>query len=384
MHRCIALAAFCGVAGSTAFSLAEPTKVPLTLNPQTASFLSKQPTWRDEFSKRTLDTDTWTEYYPGKRRAGFDTIDQVSINAPVDPLTGQTQYSALKITTAPKNSDGLYPTAMIGTQDAKFFKYGHFETRVKLQEKAGNWSAFWLQSPWIFDSSKTNPDPVNKGTELDIFEYTRKNNGDPGKASHAIHYNGYGDEGLEHRWAISDPDHNSTTPIAIDHVDRSEDAWNTISMTWTPDYYAFYVNNKLSWLVKDGTKDLDVSFIEVKEDGRVGKGEFNSNFVYSNEHGLSAVPEFMILSMEVPDEDTRSFAGNPAHSTFPDSVEFDYVRYYGGDLGMDYSLQDVEDEYGDVPRHPIAGGSVPEPSGLTAALLGSAALIRRRRRPMAR
>jgi len=163
-----------------------------------------------------------------------------------------------------------YHTGMIGTQGKFERAYGYWECRVKLQQSLGHWSAFWLQSPHL---GKVVGDTKQSGTEIDIFEYLRKR-GD--KMQHTLHWDGYGK-------------HHKSEGKVVD-VPGLGTGWHTIGLEWTETHYAFFIDGKETW--------------------RTTKG-------------VSGVPEYIILSLEV-----GKWAGDIAKATLPDSVWFDYVRVH--------------------------------------------------------
>lgn len=108
-------------------------------------------------------------------------------------------------------------------------KYGYFECRCKLKEKAGWWTAFWLQSPII--GSTMNPQ--FSGVEVDIMEQFRL----PDKIQHANHWNGYGSQ------------HKGSGATYVD-IEETEDGYHTFGLDWTPEYYRYYVDGKLTLEIK--------------------------------------------------------------------------------------------------------------------------------------
>ena len=169
-----------------------------------------------------------------------------------------------------KWSDGQYHTAMIGTQGKYETTFGYFECRVMLQRQIGHWSAFWLQSPSL---GKPLGDPKKAGTEIDIFEYLRK---DGARVHHNLHWDGYG---KDHKHA------GKTVDVA--GLDKG---WHTLGLLWTDKEYVFYVDAKETW---------------------------------RSDQGVSHRPEYIILSLEV-----GKWAGDIKQAKLPDHLLVDYVRVY--------------------------------------------------------
>ena len=214
--------------------------------------------WSDEFDGATLDLSKWDYRQLGPRRDAINVKDTVA-------LDGQ---GHLVLTT--KRQGDEYHTAMIGTQGTFETTFGYFEVRVKLQEQLGHWSAFWLQSP-----SLGNPlnDPARAGTEIDIFEYLRK---DGDRVHHNLHWDGYGQH---HK-------HSGKTVT----VPGLSAGWHTVGLLWTESEYVFYIDGEETWRSSDGVSQRD---------------------------------EYLILSLEV-----GPWAGDIADAKLPDHLYVDYVRVY--------------------------------------------------------
>jgi beta-glucanase (GH16 family) len=214
--------------------------------------------WADEFDGKALDTTKWEYRQPGPRRDAINAEDSVALDGD----------GHLELTT--RRVDEKIHTAMIGSKGKYEPRYGFFECRVKLQKQVGHWSAFWLQSPTL---GKPVGDSKKAGTEIDIFEYLRRE-GD--KVHHTLHWDGYG------------KDHKSTNCVPV--IQGFGDGWHTVGLLWTPEEYRFYVDDKETW--------------------RTGKG-------------ISQRSEYIILSLEV-----GKWAGSIKTAGLPDSLEVDYVRVY--------------------------------------------------------
>ena len=114
-------------------------------------------------------------------------------------------------------------------------RYGYYECRCRLQQLAGWWSAFWIQSPIIGASLN----PKLTGTEVDIMESFK-----PGEVhTHNVFTGGYGQD------------------MKRIHVGGGYDAdlneFHTFGLLWTEDKYVFYVDG-----VEDGIVTENVSAID--------------------------------------------------------------------------------------------------------------------------
>jgi beta-glucanase (GH16 family) len=157
----------------------------------------------------------------------------------------------------------------VGT--AKHFnpKYGYFECRAQLQKSIGIWAAFWIQSPDISKGS----DPAKYGSEMDIFEFFKEMENDT--ITHAIH------------WAYGP---NMKSVGMKSYLKGLSEGFHTFGFEWTPEKYSFFI---------DGYK-------------------FHEQTV-----GISNIPEYLILSMELP-ETLKSLE----HTVFPDVFLVDWVKVY--------------------------------------------------------
>ena len=213
--------------------------------------------WHDEFDGNKLNLSKW-DYNLGPRKDGINTKKSVA-------LTGK---GLLKITTS-KQGD-KYHTGMINTLGKYEAKYGYFECRVKLQKQIGHWSAFWLQSPTVYE---TRGNTAEGGTEIDIFEYLAK---DGDMVRQTLHWDGYG------------KDHK-----VLGNKTRFPDistGWSTFGFLWTDKLYTFYINNKIVWATTEA---------------------------------ISKRSEYIRLSMAI-----GKWGGDIAKANLPDSFYVDYVRVY--------------------------------------------------------
>ena len=101
-------------------------------------------------------------------------------------------------------------------------RYGYYEARVRLQQRPGWWSAFWLQSP----INGATLDRREAGVEVDILESFR-----PGVVwSHSLYWNGCGKNFRE-------------AHVGVEHPEDKA-AWHTFGCLWTPTNYVFYIDGK--------------------------------------------------------------------------------------------------------------------------------------------
>lgn len=170
---------------------------------------------------------------------------------------------------AMQQGDKLLASA-VGTQGLFMPKYGYFECRAQVQKSAGVWGAFWIQSSEIAKGE----DPAVYGAEIDIMECFRKLGTDI--VSHNVH------------WAYG-PNQKSTRGMQST-LKGLGTGFHTFGLEWTPDKYTFFV---------DGLK-----FYEVTQ-------------------GISRIEEYLILSMEYPNNPEEI-----ARTLFPDAFVVDYVKVW--------------------------------------------------------
>ena len=184
------------------------------------------------------------------------------------------EHGFLKLKAFKKNDEIL--VGMVGTEGRFMTQYGYFECRAKLQRSGGIWAAFWVQSPLISQGE----DPAKFGAEIDIVEFFRKLGTDI--VSHNVH------------WAYGP--NQQTTRGMQSYLKGVSEGFHLFGLEWKPDSYTFYV---------DGYK-----FYEVKV-------------------GISQIEEYLILSMEPPQEEEIH------NMVLPDEFVVDYVRVYKKDSGAD-------------------------------------------------
>jgi beta-glucanase (GH16 family) len=196
------------------------------------------PVWADEFTGLGLDVTRWTFRGAGPRNDGILTPDAVSVGA-----------GALTIKTYTEG--GRHFSGMIATQasgPAGFEQaYGYFEARMRFNSTAGQWSAFWLQSPTI-----GNPigDPATAGVEMDIAEHRARcvaapaptppavcspGNDISDRIQQALVWDGYG------------PESKASVKLSDPLSGLGNGSWHTYALRWTPTDLEFYVDNAVTW-----------------------------------------------------------------------------------------------------------------------------------------
>lgn len=207
--------------------------------------------WSDEFDTNELDRTKWkTHDTTSLRKGGYwnGALQEVKDGNLVI-------YSKYLENGVDEGDPSGWYTSMVETEGLFEQTYGYFETRCILPKGYGQWSAFWMMNNDAMNGTSTSG---RDGAEIDIFEApywgkTASNN----RVDGAVHWGGYGDAhkvvGVYHKPYPKDP-YNS---------------YNTYGLEWNENEYIYYINGK-----------------EVE---RVSKDEVEP----------SAVPEYMILSVEI-------------------------------------------------------------------------------------
>jgi len=170
------------------------------------------------------------------------------------------------------------------------FRYGYFESRLKLTRQNGWWAAFWMYG-------RINSDPFVDGFEIDIFEdyYTRKITPE-GKNRRQLDHNLHMYLGSQLKsWNYSS------------EYDGSLDDWITIGCKRTPFEISYYLNGKLIRSCANHANWSSVTF-----------DAFN--------HALGNAPLCLILSQQVMSPSWPWF--DKTNATFPEIYRVDYVRAY--------------------------------------------------------
>jgi beta-glucanase (GH16 family) len=116
--------------------------------------------------------------------------------------------------------------------------YGYYEASIKFPVVSGIWGAFWLMNPNISEQGKDGKD----GTEIDIIETIRNQDGD---YNAALHWGGYGSN---HKNVGSEK-----KPVNIYDGD-----FHLFALDWSPSAYVFYVDGVEFWRVDGGAQFQNV------------------------------------------------------------------------------------------------------------------------------
>ena len=234
-------------------------------------------TWADEFNGEAVDWNNWSGHFAWEtntvRRGGYWNKKMATVED--GSLVIRTAYFADGLDGGPAG----YYTYGMDTRNSFDQTYGYFECRCILPKGYDLWGAFWMYCDRVADVTEEG----RNGAELDIFESLYYDARRPNQVSSNIHIDGYN----EKHQALG------SKKYLIKGDPYSE--FNTYGMEWNSEGYTFYINGVKSFSTDWG--------------------------------GVSEVPEFMILSVEVGGTD-----GQPSCDFLKgiDESAFivDYVRAY--------------------------------------------------------
>lgn len=243
-------------------------------------------TWNDEFDGNEIDGTKWGPgWWPAEktsvRKGGYWNESMASVSDGCLHIATKYYENGLD-----GGGAGWYSTQLT-TQGFFEQQYGYYEVRCILPKGAGLWSAFWMMCKGVGAIDGSGED----GTEIDVFEsafyYDVKNRD---TVQSALHYDGYGEE---HRQKQIHQTHIYTN--------NPYEEFNTYGLEWNENEYIFYINGQ-----------------------KCGSTKFG---------GVSKVPEYLLLSVEVGGENGEakdSWAGPSIDTNTEEPTDFvvDYVRVY--------------------------------------------------------
>ncbi len=176
--------------------------------------------FEDEFEGDELNFNLWESRCEGAGRAGFGSIEQVSVNDGTLKITGEYRTDG-------PYGEGWYCGAIALKE---WYTRGYFEIRMICAPSKAFWSAFWLQgsNPYTPETSRGGRDAV----EIDICEAFYGSVGKEDAYTPAMHLSGaYGStSGIQ------------TRNLGSFNGNNIYSEYNTYGMKWTEEEYIFYVN----------------------------------------------------------------------------------------------------------------------------------------------
>lgn len=239
--------------------------------------------WEDDFEGDTIDAESWKGVYGGitravMRKGGYLHSDLAEVK------DGNLHIYTKYLEEGTGGGPAGYYSYMMYTRDFHEQKYGYFEVRCILPKGAGQWAAFWMNSPTMENVDGSSAD----GAEIDIFEspYYHKTLF-KNYISSNVYYDGYGADMVSGKMGIYE-------------ANNPYEEYNTYGLEWNENEYIFYIN---------------------------GKETARTQF------GISHTPQYLILSVEVGGSngtpDPKSWAGDMSkNDCLPSDFVVDYVRAY--------------------------------------------------------
>lgn len=177
--------------------------------------------FEDEFEGTELNMDIWQSRSEGAGRAGFGSIEQVSVNDGALKITGEYREDG-------PYGEGWYCGA-IGLKE--WYTRGYFEIKMICAPSKGFWSAFWLQGAGSYhpETSKGGVGAV----EIDICEAFYGRPGQDNAYTPAMHLSGLNG---------STEDKIFSRNLGSFRGNNIYSEYNTYGMMWTENEYIFYVN----------------------------------------------------------------------------------------------------------------------------------------------
>ncbi|MCR5150350.1 MAG: glycoside hydrolase family 16 protein [Clostridiales bacterium] len=242
-------------------------------------------TWSDEFDGNSVDTTKWRGgWWPATptsvRKGGYWNTKMCDVR------DGVLHISTKYLENGLDGGEAGWYSSQLTTQGLFEQQYGYFEIECILPKGAGLWSAFWMMAKGVGIVGNDGVD----GTEIDIYEsafYDRLFNRCVQSALHFDGYEEYHRSKVVHKTFVT-----GSNPY---------EEFNTYSLEWNENEYIFYINGK-----------------------KCGSSSFG---------GVSKVPEYLLLSVEVGGENGqpgKSWVGKSIDTNkfAPTDFIVNYVRAY--------------------------------------------------------
>ncbi len=185
--------------------------------------LNYQLVWQDEFDYTGLPDSTKWQFDTEGNAAGWGN-NEAQYYTEADSSNAWVENGILKITAKKESFEGKdYTSARLMT--AADWQYGRIETRAKLPDGRGTWSAIWMMpGGWTFKDGNW-PDIG----EIDIMEHVGHETGIIHASAHSKDY----------QWQKQTQ---QTATIFVPDVDTK---FRTYTLEWTPELLTAYVDDSL-------------------------------------------------------------------------------------------------------------------------------------------
>jgi beta-glucanase (GH16 family) len=242
--------------------------------------------FQDNFNQTSLNTAAWYTRYIYNN----GTLDHFNDEKERFRENGNhvLQDGILNLVAMPPLANGLYLSGMIRSR--QLFRYGYFESRIKMPPGRGLWPAFWLNSDYD-ENGKTDWPP-----EIDIMEFAPNLVTEfPNMVHSNVALSTPNTQGGQ--WIYRDPNFNSQYHFYRAATDMTAD-WHVYGMLWDTD-------------------DTVTAFLD-------GKKLWQRTYRWLYKDGRQAGPAHILIDLAVGG--AWAGAGGIDNSAFPASLQVDYVR----------------------------------------------------------
>lgn len=219
------------------------TNFPKNLNPAEWELV-----WEDDFNGDKIDTTKWASC------PEWDRCDKHCKWSKTDAFVDGKGQLLVQIR---KDDKGRILAGAVRTKDLFEKKFGYFEIRCKVPVIKGGWCAFWMMPA---DGNKVG-DEGRDGTEIDIFESIRA---DQGHVNHALHWDGYGKE------------HKSKGETFKNRSDLYGNEFHTFAVEWNEKQYVFYIDDKETWRTSVGGVMQNPAYMKITLEAAKWAGDIHA------------------------------------------------------------------------------------------------------------
>lgn len=275
--------ASCGKVKEEQFGIGSPTS---------STYTDDDLVWVDNFDQKELDPASWS----------FEVHQPGWVNAELQAYVVSNENVYLKdgkLIIQPIKNGNVYTSGRINTQGLREFKYGRFESRLKVPRGQGFLPAFWMMPA---DESFYGQWP--KCGEIDIMEVLGN---EVNKVYGSLHF--------------GEP-HTQKQGTAMDLKQNFADEFHIFAVEWEPQEIRFYVDDRCYYKTSDWFTCKD------------GFGEVSYPAPFDQ-------PFYMILNVAVG----GNWPGNPdEYTTFDEKAQMvvDYVKVYQKKEGYNEDVKKPE------------------------------------------
>ena len=211
--------------------------------------------FEDNFDGQVIDAAKWHKCPEVERQGASEWNDDNSYVENGNLVLKITPHDSLQnyVFTGAIRTKGLFERA-----------YGYYEARIKFPVCSGTWGAFWLMY-----SSGTVNNSGKDGTEIDIIESIKNQEG---KSNSALHWDGYGDG-------------HKSEGMTYPGTNIYDGDFHTFALEWTKEGYIFYIDNTEKWRTTAGGVCEVPLYIKLTAEAAPWAGNIN----------MAELPKFMLV-----------------------------------------------------------------------------------------